>query len=373
MRILQAFCIPAVFAVFSSCSLFHFFNPGTQNNIQQIADTKGWIQIGQPIPNAAQYSGDFSFDLGPGGIPYVAARNVNSNIIFYRFDGSWVDINSLNNMGAIARPILHFVNGIPYVAMRLQSLQGIIYNFNINPAMPASWISFGGGFLLYDVQNNHSGTFYAVWETNAGSYGINMSFASNDGAWYTPPGYIFSFYSSPITFLKLGFSADNHPYLLWSTNNSFNLIYRMNSFGWTNANFGSTGYYFNYGITPDNKMFLIHQSNTNAVYYEIVDLSMGVNPALYSKQLYYGMVLDYSPQSVVASKKNPSACYIVLNKPFMNTHYVIKLNSDGTSEMTPDIPAMENSAERKLYAAPDGSIYLLFTKGWDIYVYKLIE
>ena len=120
-------------------------------------------------------------------------------------------------------------------------------------------------------------------------------------------------------------------------------------------------------------MFLIHQSNTNMLYYEIIDLNMGINPALYTKPVTGGVVLDYSPQSVVVSKNHPSACYMIVNHPATMTPSVLKLNEDGTVIATPDIPEMQSSGEKKLYAAPDGSIYLLFNKGWTVFVYKLLE
>jgi hypothetical protein len=378
MRIFRGLVLFVGFiVVLSSCAIFHFFQPGAQNNIQQLADKKGWILLGEPIENAAYSAGDFSFDVSPDGVPYLLTRNTNFVAVLYRFDGTWSAVSSFSGYVVQNRPILHFVNGCPIVAMKFDNNKGEIYDFCQNPPTLSSSTPFGSNFSLFDFNKDHSENIYTVFDTNAGMYGMIISKLSNSYGWVAPAGYGFSFFSMPIVYIKLDFSADNHPYVLWVTNNYHNLTYQMNDNTWTTTSFGFSGYYFHYGISPDNKMFLIYQNTTNTLYYDIFDLSASVAPTLYTQPFFSnnGCIMDSSPFSVAVSKTSPPAAYILVHY-FIGSdtvHSILKLNSDGSVVVTPNIPEMNNSGEAKLYAAPDGSIYLLFNFGWSVYVYKWIE
>ncbi|NPV00620.1 MAG: hypothetical protein HPY53_04475 [Brevinematales bacterium] len=378
MRIFRGFSLSVFFSVvLSSCAIFHFFQPGMQNNIQQLADKKGWVLLGQAVPNAAQSAGDFSFDVSPAGVPTLVTRDPGLNVILYQFDGNWKAVNSVNGFSVQNRPILQFVNGNPTVAMKFGDDNGEIYNFGINPAEPYIPSHFGSNFSIFDFKKDHSETLYTAFDTNSGMYGLIISCSSNNNSWTAPAGYGFSFFTFPITYIKLDFSADNHPFVLWSTNNFHNLTYQMNDNSWTTTSFGFSGYYFHYGISPDNKMFLIYQNTTNTLYYDIFDLSAAVAPTLYTQPFFSsnGCIMDSSPFSVAVSKTTPPAAYILVH--YMTgadtVHSILKLNEDGSVAVTPNIPEMNNSGEAKLYAAPDGSIYLLFNFGWTVYVYRWVE
>jgi len=177
MPISKSFLIPVALTLFSSCSLFHFFPPGAQNTIQQLADKKGWIQIGRPIENASYNSGDFSFDVPVNGAPYVAARNTNLDMVVYRFDGKWQAISSLIGINIQSRPVLHIVNTCPHVAMKSGNMQGMIYDFCSDPPQLAASAPFGSNFSIFDFKADNSERLFTAIETNTGgNYGVLINY-----------------------------------------------------------------------------------------------------------------------------------------------------------------------------------------------------
>ncbi|OHD56699.1 MAG: hypothetical protein A2Y33_14755 [Spirochaetes bacterium GWF1_51_8] len=368
-----------IFGMSSSCALLHFLAPGAQNSILQLSGTKGWVQLGEPVSNLLGNSANFSFDVDSGGKPYIVIVDTNQEAMVMAFEGSWVEKGKTTGAGIGYPPILHFINTCPNVAIRNGTGAGYIYDFCTGVPQPVGPGQFASGFSFFDFKKDKTEQIYTVFQTNLGaSYMLWVKeLATNGSSWNNPANYNPVFTSMILSYLKMEIDQNKHPYVLWTTNSTFQLLYQKASNLWTNYTLGKSFYAMGFCITPENKIMLLHQSNNIDVYLEVIDISMGVNPALYTRPVISGVTIDYDAQNVATSIKFPQSCYLIGQDNSVMEHKVYRVNQDGSYVKMPDIPEIKGSAARKLFSSQDGTIYIVFVKsngtGFNIYTYRLIE
>jgi hypothetical protein len=339
----------------SSCTLFHFFSPAAQNEINYYASLKGWVQLGETFSTNIYGGGKFTFAVDSSGIPYVFFEDINTHLLFYQFKGGWKLISQNTNGMGFNKAILKFLNNTPLIAILDYNNDLFVYNYSTPAPTVISSGLVSTDVTDFDFQISSDGLPVIAFITNDGSFSYLRVLYAGGSSW---PAYkaFTSEYQTPTTLnsMYLLLSRDNHPFLFMSYNLTVELHYDTGGglqIRITNADS------FIPSIANDSISYVFMGTSGSNCYNSFPVASPQLDP---SEQHTFPINrnLFYANSTLVSSPVDPWSTYCLAYDDAMVNYYVYKISPSKEIIEMEALP-FAGSYSPTLCTGPHGELYLL--------------
>jgi hypothetical protein len=368
MSIRKPAFLSLLFIVLNGCTLFHFFNPAAQNEINYYASLKGWVQMGQTFSTDTYSGGEFSFACDSRGIPYLFFATASNLDTLFRYEGEWVVKNESTNFGTFTKAVLRFKQDIPFVAIQDSSSSlGVFDYFSDYPSLQNTYIA--PIVDNFDFNISPSGKLVVVFETNNGTgYFVNVK-SWNGSSWNTSAPFSENYTLNFIDNIYLEFYGESIYYFLCE---NYTAIYFDNG--------GPASSSVNYSpllakIAGD-KVFYVYSTGDPNVYYHVENVSAGGYNTNISTLLRTNSYALTSHPTLTATKNAPYKAYCILADITGTNYSVAEISIDKTVKFLDGFP-VSGYYNFGLYTSPGGALYLVaahtFAGNESLQVFRYFE